>query len=238
MFSSRTATQCATYQGGDRLPNSSRNVCVWEKGSWADTCVCQARSEHTDPLPSPSSSPSLPHTHTHPPTHHHHATPHTPLAFWVTLFVGNQAGDLPMASRSYPLVSSGGSAVRRRERRLRSFWRHERMAIQMALATVTHHSFQVGTAHDAPRSQKLVTSAGEAAVCTGTAARRGASWGPCPHGADPRCSGAADGGRRSGFLWPNGLARRRAGYQSAIDLLVVVSFAGGSPRSADGGTVG
>ena len=30
----------------------------------------------------------------------------------------------------------------------------------MALATVTHHSFQVGTAHDALRSQKLVTSAG------------------------------------------------------------------------------
>ena len=34
------------------------------------------------------------------------------------------------------------------------------MAIQMALATVTHHSFQVGTAHDALRSQKPVTSAG------------------------------------------------------------------------------
>ena len=30
----------------------------------------------------------------------------------------------------------------------------------MALATVTHHSFQVGTAHDALRSQKPVTSAG------------------------------------------------------------------------------
>ena len=37
---------------------------------------------------------------------------------------------------------------------------HEQMAIQMALATVTHHSFQVGTAHDALRSQKPVTSAG------------------------------------------------------------------------------
>ena len=34
------------------------------------------------------------------------------------------------------------------------------MAIKMALATVTHHSFHVGTAHDALRSQKLVTSAG------------------------------------------------------------------------------
>ena len=42
----------------------------------------------------------------------------------------------PMAARAPPLVSSGGSAVRRRERRLRSFWRHEQMAVQMALATV------------------------------------------------------------------------------------------------------
>ena len=65
-----------------------------------------------------------------------------------------------LAARAPPLVSSGGSAVRRRERRLRSFWRHEQMAVQMALATVTHHSFQVGTAHDALRSQKPVTSAG------------------------------------------------------------------------------
>ena len=76
------------------------------------------------------------------------------------IFVDTLAGDLSMAARAPPLVSSGGSAVRRRERRLRSFWRHEQMAVQMALATVTHHSFQVGTAHDALRSQKLVTSAG------------------------------------------------------------------------------
>ena len=76
------------------------------------------------------------------------------------IFVDTQVGDLSMAARASPLVSSGGSAVRRRERRLRSFWRHEQMAIQMALAAVTHHSFQVGTAHDALRSQKLITSAG------------------------------------------------------------------------------
>ena len=74
--------------------------------------------------------------------------------------VGYPAGDLSMAARAPPLVSSGGSAVRRRERRLRSFWRHEQMAIQMALATVSHHTFQMGTAHDAPRNQKPVTSAG------------------------------------------------------------------------------
>ena len=53
-----------------------------------------------------------------------------------------------------------GSARRRRERRLRSWAKHERMTVAMALATVTHHSFQVGTAYDALRSEKLVTSAG------------------------------------------------------------------------------
>ena len=36
----------------------------------------------------------------------------------------------------------GGSAVRRRERRLRVFWRHEQLSIKMALASATHHSWQ------------------------------------------------------------------------------------------------
>ena len=63
-----------------------------------------------------------------------------------------------MAARESPLVSSGGSARRRRERRLRSFWRHEQMAVQMVLATVTHHSFgKVGTTHAARRGQKQGT---------------------------------------------------------------------------------
>ena len=44
---------------------------------------------------------------------------------------------------------------RRRDRRLRSFWRHEQMAVQMVLATVTHHSFgKVGTTHAALWGQK------------------------------------------------------------------------------------
>ena len=53
-----------------------------------------------------------------------------------------------------------GSARRRRERRLRSWAKHERLSIAMALSTVTHHSFSVGTAYDALRSQKPVNSAG------------------------------------------------------------------------------
>ena len=40
-----------------------------------------------------------------------------------------------------------GAARVRRERRMRSFWRHEQMAIQMVLASVQHHS------HGAPRGQ-------------------------------------------------------------------------------------
>ena len=50
--------------------------------------------------------------------------------------------------------------VRRgRERRLRAMLRHELQSIAMALATVTHHSCQVGTKNGAPRGQETVTSA-------------------------------------------------------------------------------
>ena len=53
----------------------------------------------------------------------------------------------------------GGSARRRRERRLRSFLRHERMTVRMELAAALHHSSFRGAgpvAHHAPRSQKTV----------------------------------------------------------------------------------
>ena len=50
-------------------------------------------------------------------------------------------GDLSMAARVHPL-SSGGSASRRRERRLRSFWRHEQLSVKMMAASMSHHSFQ------------------------------------------------------------------------------------------------
>ena len=55
----------------------------------------------------------------------------------------------------------GGVARRRRERRLRAQLRHEQQTVRMVLATVTHHSFQVGTAHDGLRAQKTVTSTKE-----------------------------------------------------------------------------
>ena len=54
---------------------------------------------------------------------------------------------------------ASGAEWRRRQRRLRSWWRHEQQTVAAVLATVTHHSHsKVGTANDAPRSQKKVTS--------------------------------------------------------------------------------
>ena len=50
-------------------------------------------------------------------------------------------------------------AKRWKQRRLRSWWRHERMSIAAVLATVSHHSYpKVDTKNDAPRGQKTVTS--------------------------------------------------------------------------------
>ena len=43
--------------------------------------------------------------------------------------------------------AAGSSARRRRERRLRSFWRHEKLAIQMALSEAMHHSAPRGAWH-------------------------------------------------------------------------------------------
>ena len=61
--------------------------------------------------------------------------------------------------------AGSGSARRRRERRLRSWLRHERMTVCMELTAALHHSAFKGAApetHDAPRSQKTVNSKREA----------------------------------------------------------------------------
>ena len=54
---------------------------------------------------------------------------------------------------------AGGAARRRRERRLRSWLRHERMTVRMELAAALHHSAGPET-NDAVRSQKTVSSRG------------------------------------------------------------------------------
>ena len=52
-----------------------------------------------------------------------------------------------------------GAAQRRKQRRLRSWWRHEQHSIAAVLATVWHHSYsKVGTANAALRGQKTGTS--------------------------------------------------------------------------------
>ena len=65
-------------------------------------------------------------------------------------------------------VGGGGCARRRRERRLRSMLRHERMAVAMALAEALHHSsgpkVMERAQHAAPRGQETGTRAGEGEV--------------------------------------------------------------------------
>ena len=55
-----------------------------------------------------------------------------------------------------------GAAQRRRQRRLRSWLRHEQQTVAAVLATVSHHSFpKVDTAHDGLRALRTVTSTRE-----------------------------------------------------------------------------
>ena len=55
---------------------------------------------------------------------------------------------------------TGSAAKRRRERRLRSAWRHEQLSVAMAVAAALHHSAQRGAGpatYSAPRGQKTAT---------------------------------------------------------------------------------
>ena len=71
------------------------------------------------------------------------------LRFFNTLMLSNMAVD-----------SAPGAAMRRRQRRLRQFLRHERLTVAMALAEATHHAAPrrqkpaSATVYDAPRGQK------------------------------------------------------------------------------------
>ena len=50
-----------------------------------------------------------------------------------------------------------GAAWRRRQRRLRSWWRHEQQSVAMALSAAVHHSFDkvaAGEKYDGLRAQK------------------------------------------------------------------------------------
>ena len=99
-----------------------------------------------------------------------------------------------MADRAF------GAAMRRRQRRLRSCWRHEQQSIAAVLATVTHHSHsKVGTANAALRGQK-----------TGTSTRVG----PAEYFELSSDDGRPTGGERPAALsepWPQGKLLRHVG---------------------------
>ena len=60
------------------------------------------------------------------------------------------------------MVDGDGAAKRRRQRRLRSWLRHEQQTVAAVLATVSHHSYpKVDTAHDGLRALRTVTSTRE-----------------------------------------------------------------------------
>ena len=66
----------------------------------------------------------------------------------------------------------GTSAMRRRQRRLRSWLRHERQTVAMELAAALHHSRDVGPGtHAGLRAQKAASSREEAGVETHNALR-------------------------------------------------------------------
>ena len=68
--------------------------------------------------------------------------PPTPTGVWFR-------ADFVLASFPYPsgwpvmAERAVRSAARRRERRLRSMWRHEQLSVRMAVATASHHSWKV-----------------------------------------------------------------------------------------------
>ena len=95
---------------------------------------------------------------------------------------------------------ASGAAMRRRQRRLRSWWRHEQQSIAAVLATVTHHSHsKVGTANAALRGQKIGTST---------------RVGPAEYFELSSDDGRPTGGERPAALlepWPQGKLLRHAG---------------------------
>ena len=69
-----------------------------------------------------------------------------------------------MLSTMVGVGNATGAAMRRRQRRLRAWARHERLSIAMALATVEHNSYGP-TANAARRGQTTGTSGREEEVC-------------------------------------------------------------------------
>ena len=125
--------------------------------SVCDCCGCHHHSQNTDTMHTTHIHSSFPppsvHQHQHHHRHQHHHYHHTGSDRLVTLVFTRVAhfmaelsgqpgsGAAPSGSPSTRDRGDGaGSAHRRRERRLRSFLRHERLAVAMALAQSFHDS--------------------------------------------------------------------------------------------------
>ena len=89
-------------------------------------------------------------------TLHQAFDPNTRFLVCVTVMFPNPA-DGSCAERDH---GSSGSAKRRRQRRLRSWLRHERQSVAMELAAALHHSRDARSevVHEAPRGQKTASS--------------------------------------------------------------------------------
>ena len=108
----------------------------------------------TTPTPTPTTAPT-PHTH-----NNNKVQTGCVAIFCVTFCWPNPRGR-PMAARD-GADGGTGSARRRRERRLRSWLRHEQQSIAAVLPMVTHHSFdKVGTASGVLRNLKTATRTGK-----------------------------------------------------------------------------
>ena len=131
-------------------------------------------------------------------THTTHTT-HTTQAFdsntrflvCVTVMFQNPAVGVSMDAER-----ATGAAFRRRQRRLRSWLRHERQSVAMELAAALHHSRDARSevAHEAPRGQKTASSGSRPAALKEPELLVGGARGAAMPGlrcavARPRCSG-------------------------------------------------
>ena len=120
------------------------------------------------------------------------------------------------------MVDGDGAAKRRRQRRLRSWLRHEQQTVAAVLATMSHHSFpKVDTAHDGLRALRTVTSSREGVEHEKHVGLR-AQKPPLP------------GVRPGSLLDPGPQRSDRTVRHSAgeVPLLVVASLAGGDKMDA------
>ena len=67
------------------------------------------------------------------------------------------------------------ASAARRERRLRSWWKHEQQTVRMALSAAAHHSFDkvaAGAKYDGQRAQKTASAATRPGVLKDPAPQR------------------------------------------------------------------